>query len=195
MTTPQTIKLISLLKDKNILFDSGLNENEILQVEQKFNLTFPPDLKLFLQTALPISDKFPNWRKALIDTQTTKLINDRLEEPLTGILFDIEHNNFWATEFWGELPNTLQQKLSVATDKIKDYPKLIPVFAHRYIPNEPNETDNPVYSVHQTDIIYYGYNLATYLANEFGFALTDDFELLDKPKKEIKFWCWVVENN
>ena len=195
MTTLQTTQLITFLKDKNILFDNGLNDVEFLQVEQKFNLCFPPDLKIFLQTGLPISDKFPNWRKALTDTQTADIINERLEEPLSGVLFDIEHNNFWTTELWGELPNTLQQKLSIATDNLKDYPKLIPIFAHRYISGEPNENDNPIYSVYQTDIIYYGYDLASYLANEFGFALTHDFELLDKPKREIKFWCWCVENN
>ena len=37
-------------------------------------------------------------------------------------------------------------------------------------------------------LFYYGYDLATYFANEFNFTLTDDFELLDKPKKEIEFW-------
>jgi hypothetical protein len=38
------------------------------------------------------------------------------------------------------------------------------------------------------DIIYYGYDLPTYFANEFDFALTDDFELPEKPKREIEFW-------
>ncbi len=195
MTTHQTTQLITFLKAKNVLFDNGLNDIELLQVEQKFNLRFPPDLKMFLQTGLPISDKFPNWRKALTDTQTTDIINNRLEAPLRGILFDIEHNNFWTTELWGELPDTLQQKLSVATDKIKSSPRLIPIFAHRYISSEPHENDNPVYSVHQTDIIYYGYDLATYLANEFGFALTKDFELVDKPQNEIAFWSWFLGND
>jgi hypothetical protein len=44
------------------------------------------------------------------------------------------------------------------------------------------------------DIIYYGYDLATYFANEFNFKLTSEFKLLDKPNREIDFWTkWVEE--
>jgi|GEM_PF-6845186 hypothetical protein len=44
------------------------------------------------------------------------------------------------------------------------------------------------------DIIY-RYNLASYLANEFRFTLSDSFEELEEPKRDIAFWAWCVENN
>ena len=65
MTTPQTETLIAHLKSKGIHFDIGLTEQETLQVEQKFDLTFPPDLRQFLQTFVLVSKGFYNWRKGL----------------------------------------------------------------------------------------------------------------------------------
>jgi hypothetical protein len=47
-------------------------------------------------------------------------------------------------------------------------PRLVPVFSHRYLPAEPHLSGNPVLSVYQTDIIYYGSNLKRYIAHEFG---------------------------
>jgi hypothetical protein len=35
------------------------------------------------------------------------------------------------------------------------------------IPDDPHLEGNPVFSVHQTDIIYYGYDLEDYLRHEF----------------------------
>jgi hypothetical protein len=43
----------------------------------------------------------------------------------------------------------------------------------RYIPAEPNESRNPVFSVHQTDIIHYGNDLADYFQREFQVPLPD----------------------
>jgi len=187
MTTQQALQLVTFLKEKNIQFDTGLTDHELLQIQQNFDVVFPPDLKLFLQTGLPVSESFPNWRKALNDKQTEQIIFDWLEDPLSGILFDIEQNVFWAPE-WGQLPDSLEQRFSIAKQNIKKYPKLIPIFSHRYISGDPNENDNPVYSVYQTDIIYYGYNLATYLSHQFNFKLSDNFQIPDAPKTTIKFW-------
>ena len=188
MTTLQAIQLVTFLKDKNIQFDNGLTDYEIMQIQQKFDIRFPPDLKLFLQAGLPVAKTFPDWRKSLTDKQTQQIIFDSLEDPLSGILFDIEQNGFWHSD-WGQIPDLLPQRFSIARQHIKTYPKLIPIFSYRYIPSDPDENDNPVYSVYQTDIIYYGYNLATYLSKEFDFKLPDNFENPDTPKNTIKFWA------
>jgi hypothetical protein len=187
MTTKQNKQIIRLLTDKGVHFDYGLTEDEILQVETKFDLKFPPDLKLFLQTSLPISGQFVNWRLGLKSKEETNKIIERLNWPLEGMLFDLKNNEFWIDN-WGNRPENYNDKVLIAKSYYKTYPKLIPIFSHRFIPSRPNVNDNPVFSVHQMDIIYYGYNLATYFANEFGFTLTEDFELLDKPKKQIEFW-------
>lgn len=43
-----------------------------------------------------------------------------------------------------------------------------PVYGHRYLPAGPVLAGHPVLSVHQTDVIYYGADLADYLSLEFG---------------------------
>ena len=187
MTTQQTKQIIRILTEKGVHFNRGLTDDEVLQVETKFNFKFPPDLKLFLQTALPTSDQCVNWQLGLTSKDEADKIVSRLDWPLDGLLFDLKHNDFWV-DSWGDLPDNYEEKVLIAKRRYETYPKLIPIFSHRYIPSRPNESDNPVFSVYQMDIIYYGYDLATYFANEFDFALTEDFELLDEPKKVIEFW-------
>jgi hypothetical protein len=38
------------------------------------------------------------------------------------------------------------------------------------IPDDPHLEGNPVFSVHQADIIYYGHDLEDYLRHEFGLS-------------------------
>ncbi len=63
-------------------------------------------------------------------------------------------------------------------------PTLIPLIGHRFLPSEPNEAGNPVFSVYQTDIIYYGANLEHYFNNEFrGWSASED-----GAYRQIPFW-------
>lgn len=175
-------ELIDLLAEtKGIQFDVGLTDNEIAHIEQTYGFRFPPDLSAFLRTALPISDGFPNWR-----TESSDSIQKRLDIPLDGVLFDIEHNGFWLPE-WGPRPAKLDDALEQARSLINQAPKLIPVYIHRMIPDRPHEIGNPVFSVHQTDIIYYGVDLYDYLIHEFLSATHADLRSSGEPR-EIEFW-------
>lgn len=186
MTSDQIQYLIDNMTAKGVEFESGLSIDEIMLVEQKFDFAFPPDLKSFLCTALPVSKGSVNWRKGLTDEETAANIVWRLAGPLDGILFDVENNDFWY-EDWGKKPDIFLESKAIVELEYQNYPKLIPVFYHRFISEEPHEVNNPIISVHQTDIIYYGYNLANYLMNEFHFNLRDDFYVPDEPKT-IRFW-------
>ncbi len=42
------------------------------------------------------------------------------------------------------------------------------MFSHRYLPSGPQFAPSPVFSVHQTDVIFYGDDLLDYVAYEFG---------------------------
>jgi len=179
-------ELVQLLKSKNVLFEDGLINEEIVQIEKKFNLRFPPDLKLFLQTALPVSGSFINWRLGLESKTEEEAIFSMINWPLEGMLFDMDHNNFWRKE-WGSRPDNLEERKSTATYHYNTYPTLIPIYSHRFIPSEPCEEGNPVFSVYQTDIIYYGHDLPSYFANEFHFTLSGQFEILKSPRN-IRFW-------
>ncbi|WP_069997332.1 SMI1/KNR4 family protein [Cellulosilyticum sp. I15G10I2] len=176
-------KIIDKLKRKGILFAKGLTPEEIDEVQERYNITFPPDLKDFLSSALPLSHNFVNWR----DTSKENIasIYARIDWPLEGMLFDIENNVFWY-DGWGEKPDSLEDAFNICKEEFKKVPKLIPICSHRYIPSEPNEAGNPIFSVYQTDIIYYGEDLTSYLEIEFGFKKYERMNF--SSIKDIRFW-------
>ncbi|WP_417377529.1 SMI1/KNR4 family protein [Gimesia sp.] len=160
---------VDLLQSQGVHFEPGLTDQEVEQTETTFGFRFPPDLRAFLQTALPASTKtagnrqpFPDWRAG-----NQSDLQKRFDWPWEGMVFDIEHNAFWLDE-WGKKPDVLQAAMEVAHRYVSQAPTLIPVYGHRYIPAAPREAGNPVFSVHQTDIIYYGQNLWDYFEQEFG---------------------------
>lgn len=199
MTTEQAITIMKHLSQRGVGLEPGLSDREVSEAETKFGLSFPPDLRTFLQVALPLDpntslqskqsqvNKFINWRLGLQSEAEAEHIHSRLDWPLDGILFDMKQNDFWM-EDWGEKPDDYSEQVVIATNHYKTYPKLIPIYLHRYIPGRPNVSGNPVFSVYQTDIIYYGYDLPSYFANEFHFTLPEGFDLLERPNREIEFW-------
>mgnify|MGYP000616913547 CR=1 FL=1 len=180
--------LIQLLKSRGIQFEKGLTNEELITVEANFDITFPPDLQTLLCLELPVSKEFVNWRKALSSKEYEDEVFDKLNRPLEGMLFDIENNAFW-DENWGEKPEIFEQQKEIATQNFKKYPKLIPIYSNRYIPSKPHETGNPILSVHQMDIIYYGFDLATYFRNEFHltYACYQRRQRLPAPARRIQF--------
>jgi hypothetical protein len=52
-------------------------------------------------------------------------------------------------------------------ETLSGVPALVPVYKHRYLPTMPSESGNPVLSVVQTDIIYYGNDLLDWFDYEF----------------------------
>ncbi len=193
MNKQQIDFLVNEMKKAGIKFGEGLTDKEVELIENKFNFQFPPDLKVFLQNQLPISDSFVNWRLALHSETEYNNIIKRMNWTLDGTLFDVKHGK-WYEIFWGEQPKTLEEKIAKVTDLYQTYPKLIPIYSHQYIPSTPNKVDNPVFSVYQTDIIYYGNDLADYFASEFYFELDDKlFNIAKEPKRIIPFWGELVQ--
>lgn len=198
MDTAYLQSLVDELHSRNVIFDRGLSDAEVSRIESTYEFRFPPDLLALLEFALPISEGFPNWRRGWIpipitewrdQTSTTRghnlaPIHEQLDWPARGICFDIEHNDFWMDE-WGAKPKNLDAAFALARKEIALAPKLIPVYSHRFLPSEPCDSGNPVFSVFQTDIIYYGFDLASYFANEFK---TTRAELAATQPREITFW-------
>ena len=166
--------------------DAGLTLAEFDRIEQTYGFRFPPDLREFLSIGLPVSRKWMDWRGA-----DDKAIRDRLNWPLEGMCFDIERNGFWLDE-WGRKPDRSEAAFDVARRAVSQAPRLIPICSHRYIPAEPNEPGNPVFSVYQTDIIYYGTDLTDYLQNEYKYYFGRAGYTLTGVPKEIGFWSALV---
>jgi hypothetical protein len=155
-------------------------------VESSFGFRFPPDLRALLQFALPVSPRFPNWRD-----DPEESLRERLAWPAGSAAFDIEQNAFWLDE-WGPRPEDLRAAIEIAEREIAKAPKLIPIYGHRFIPEEPHVAGNPVFSVWQlTDTIYYGTDLANYLENEFS-GREHHFPNYEGIRR-IRFWSRLVE--
>jgi hypothetical protein len=62
---------------------------------------------------------------------------------------------------------------------------MIPVCSHRFLPAGRGTYGHPVLSIHQTDIIVYGTDLADYINNEFGrYFISANW----KPPPMVPFW-------
>jgi hypothetical protein len=182
--------LVKKLRVWRVEFAPGLSDEEVSRVEDRYGFGFPPDLRMFLQLALPVSQSWVDWREA-----PEAQIRERLEEPLKGILFDIEHSGFWCC-CWGARPAELSTAFEVAREHVERAPTLIPIVSHRYIPEEPHLAGNPVFSVHQTDIIHYGADLASYFPAEFSVTAPEVLPEYSIPRpswaarkpRSIRFW-------
>ena len=157
------------------MWAAGYSREELDRAQEEFDLVFPPDLIGLLCDRRPAEGY--DWRT------DQERIRGALAWPLEGILFDIEQNGFWPSE-WGECPQREEERREVATVEVGKAPKLIPLIGHRYLPAEPNASGNPVFSIYQTDIIYYGANLDHYFQNEFGGWSS----LEDAAYRHIRFW-------
>jgi hypothetical protein len=185
MTASPWTSVLDLLVQRGVQIRTGLSSDEIERVERRFAFRYPEDLSSFLKEALPVSHGFPDWR----DGEEAAL-RGSMAWPFEGIAYDIEHNDFWWSA-WPSKPERLSDAIELARLEIARAPRLIPVCGHRYLPDEPFTAGNPVFSVYQTDVIYYGRDLETYLACEFG--KLSHTEAVTGIERRIPFWTDLVE--
>lgn len=164
------------------IWAEGYTQHELDLAQETFGLTFPPDLLAFFLERRPVQGW--DWRS------DGEKIREMLEWPLQGLLFDVEHNGLWWPE-WGERPVEAGARAEALHEIVKRAPKLVPLVSHRYLPCEPNEAGNPVFSIYQSDVIYYGANLTDYFEREFGDPRTP----VVGPIKPIRFWSELVTRN
>jgi hypothetical protein len=163
----------------------GLKDAEVSRIEDYWQFRFPPDLRELLQIVLPLPPRFPPWRNF-----ASEEMKQQMDWPADGLCFDVEFDAFWL-EAWGERPASLDEAFVIARANVAAAPKLIPIYGHRYIPAQPSEAGNPVFSVYQTDIIYYGADLSRYIMTEFGelpYAAA-----VENISKRIPFWSDLVD--
>lgn len=181
------------LVSRGVTFAAGLTEGECRAAEERYGFVFPPDLRWFLTSWLPISRGFPNWRSL------GPSVDEQVNWPLEGILFDVMNSQYWRTE-WGSRPKSDEAAAAIATQHVRAAPKLIPVMNHVCLPSLPNSEGNPVFSVYQTDVIHGGASLADYL---FRILPLDPFAERDPVTDPvyspayliIPFWTQLAKEN
>lgn len=162
------------------VWTAGYSSDDLNAAQDRYRLRFPPDLIELLLDRRPVD----GWDWRTDDAG----IRRALEHPVAGLLFDLEHNGLWWPE-WGERPPSAKERAEVLTSVVNAAPRLIPLIGHRYIPEEPHEAGNPVFSVMQSDVIYYGADLTEYFANEFNGTYCISHT------RHINFWSELVERN
>lgn len=162
------------------VWTDGYSVGELEAAQERYGLRFPSDLFELLLDRRPVDGW--DWRA------DDDGIRRAMQHPLEGLLFDLEHNGLWWPE-WGESPSSAGERAEVLAAAVNAAPRLIPLIGHRYIPEEPYEAGNPVFSVMQSDVIYYGADLAEYFANEFEGTYRVG------STRHIPFWSEMVERN
>ncbi|KAJ5075780.1 hypothetical protein M0811_06642 [Anaeramoeba ignava] len=121
-------------------------------------------------------------------------IEQKFQRPRQGLEFDIENNDFWM-DSWGECPDDMVDRLEKFWEIFSNAPKLIPVYSHRYAFSQEQTNCKAIISVHQSDIIVYGSNLATYLQNEFCGTNEEISDELMEEVYSVPFWGEIIQNN
>ncbi len=68
---------------------------------------------------------------------------------------------------------------------------MVPLFGHRYLVADPAPVGAPVFSIWQTDVVYYGDDLLDYLAHDFEAKPFEEHPRTVYPR--VPFWSDVVE--
>ena len=194
----------AILRGAGVTIAPGLTPTEADRAEGVIGAKFPPDLRAFLSEGLPLGQGFPDWREPNSEVIVHLLgwpfrgitvhafwgetVGGRLRWPFRGIVKDA----FWL-DTWGSRPADLNEARNIARAKVDEAPRLIPVAGYCYIPAEPELPGNPVFSVHDTDIIYYGDDLSTYLRLEFKRLSYAD--AVHDSVRRIRFWSDLVDAN
>lgn len=174
-------EIVSKLKGQGIKFEEGLSCQEIEIVQRKYGIKFPESLRLFYQNALPISEGFYNWRKC--SQENVSYIKSVMKKPFKDIVECCDEVD-WCEE-WGEEPIKLEKRRLAILSMVREAPKLIPIFSHRYMA-DVQISKSPIFSVCGTDIIYYAKDLLSYF--EIEFKLRAHEKILINEVSHIPFW-------
>jgi hypothetical protein len=163
--------------------EPGLTDAEFDRIEQTLGFEFADDHRAFLAVGLPVGASWPNWRG-----EGRKSLQRRLQLPVEGILYAVEWNQFWA-DGWGPRLARMKDALRSANYHLARAPRLVPVYAHRYLPAGRGSSGAPVISVVQTAVMVCGADLADYIDNEFSDnCLSDNKFSPSAAVPTVEFW-------
>jgi hypothetical protein len=148
--------------------------------QARYALTFPEDLLTLLRDRR-IEGGY-NW------SVEDPAIRRMLAWPLEMLSRDVDQGLWWPD--WGERPDKGAERREVLREALGRAPKLIPLYSHRFLPEQPAGPGNPVFSMHGFDTVYYGVDLADYFAREFG----SHPEPVEMPVRKVPFWSELVED-
>ncbi|MGW0197289.1 hypothetical protein [Nonomuraea sp. NPDC003201] len=149
----------------------GLSDREFTWIEAEYGIEFADDHRAFLAAGLPINSARPEagatWERPWPDWRDgeEEELRHHVEWPVRQVLRDVEYGAWLSS--WGAQPKDKAEALRIAGDALARAPKLIPLYAHRFLPGGRGTSGSQVLSIWGTDIISYGRDLAEYVTNDF----------------------------
>ncbi|KDN81726.1 SMI1/KNR4 family protein [Kitasatospora cheerisanensis] len=150
--------------------EPGLSEEEFERIEATYGFRFSDDHRAFLAAGLPVASPpqegatwdqpWPDWRSG-----SPEELRSHLAWPAEGVLSSVDHG-YWHPS-WGVRPAELDAARALAEQELAAVPRLVPLYAHRFLPAGRGTHGHPVLSVWGTDIVCYGEELADYVRHEF----------------------------
>lgn len=174
---------IDALRDAGAVLTPGLTADELARLEEQWEIVFSSDHAAFLKLAVPLGEGWVDWRGA------AEPIAHLLAQPVDGLLHDVVHNDFWPAS-WGAKATDQRLAVDVATEQLGRWPRLLPLYDHRYLPSGPLASPSPVLSVVQSDVTYSGFTLMEWVQREF-FGVSLPASPAKRP--EIRAWTKLAE--
>ena len=156
-------EIVEKMEEQGIEFLPGLKIEQIALIEHTFGVNFPAELRLFYETALPVSKKFYDWTDLSEENQNK--IRKQLSFPVRSVSKALNIDLPWPAS-WGEKPEDEDDVEEKAAKILSEATALIPLYGHRYLACVEGEAC-PVLSIYGGDIIYYGNSLSNWLQVEF----------------------------
>lgn len=184
--------MIQKLKAVGISFDEGLSNDEFAQIETTLGFRFPAEIRCFLACALPVGDRFYNWRDLSdANVQRFRSFSLSIED---AFLFDIKNNFDDLRAMLGERFSEMEDP-DAFSKAVLDYlhrsTKLIPFYAHRCFFDGMNNM--PIVSFWQpTDTIFYGESFEDYLKTEF-LGKQHSIKQIPAQIKDTGIWYYLIE--
>lgn len=135
----------------------GASREKLEEIENHLGHSLPPDLIYLAEHTNDPDGLCMRW---LQGPHAIEAFEERVKY---GLSFDIGQNGLWLAS-WGPRPAAPMDRLALFEAEFQRWPKLLPLSGHRAIPATPTEAGNPVFSVMQSDIVYYGTTLADWMA-------------------------------
>lgn len=170
----------------------SLSEEQINQIEKKYQVSFTSEHREFLKILHAIDKKeiveyedegemvteectfFYSW---LADE---KEITETIKSSYNWMKHDVnEESQVWLKS-WGIKPASLEKRIEIFEEWFSHVPVLLPLKDFRYIVSDENLKWKPIISLGSSDIIVMGWDFRTYLLNELRGYLDIHIDVFDE---------------
>ncbi|MFI6918930.1 hypothetical protein ACIBIZ_03165 [Nonomuraea spiralis] len=136
----------------------GLTDREFARIEAEYDIEFADDHRAFLAGGLPINSARPEegatWERPWPDWRDGD--EEELRRHLEWPIHDVDR-----------APGNDAETVRIAGHEFARPLKLIPLYAHRFIPAGRGTYGSPVLSIWGSDMITYGRDLIDYVRHDF----------------------------